>query len=207
MNFLPIEKNGNKVYAGFLKRFGAGIVDMLVFILFYFLFQYLEGISIPVAIITVLITSTLFSTYTVYFHYRFGATLGKLAVGIKVTLPDGSRIGLQNALLRSSVEIGFAMVFVVAKIIAISNADPQQYLAVGWFDRAQYIVPLYPAWFGAVNAASQLWYWSEFFVLLFNKRKRAIHDFIAGTVVINKRYAEQDAQVKSSSAFQLESNC
>ena len=38
----------------------------------------------------------------------------------------------------------------------------------------------------------QIWIWSEFVVLLFNRRKRAIHDFIAGTVVILKEFAEPD---------------
>ena len=29
-----------------------------------------------------------------------------------------------------------------------------------------------------------LWTWSELIVMLFNQRRRALHDFIAGTVVI-----------------------
>ncbi|MFH3639525.1 RDD family protein, partial [Acinetobacter baumannii] len=48
----------------------------------------------------------------------------------------------------------------------------------------------YPAWYSIVNSASELWTWSEFIVLLFNKRKRAIHDFIAGTIVIKKQYSK-----------------
>jgi len=34
-----------------------------------------------------------------------------------------------------------------------------------------------------------VWYWSEIIVILFNKRNRALHDFLAGTVVIHKKYA------------------
>jgi len=194
MKFLPLKKDGQKVYAGFWKRFGAAIVDLLVFIPLIFIVNYLEGISIGIAMITVIIGSTLSSMYTIYFHYRFGATLGKMAVGIKVTLPNGSTIGLKQAILRSSVDLGFALFIIIAEIIALSNVDPEQYLSAGWMERSEYIMPLYPAWYVVVHVGFHVWYWSELLVLLFNKRKRAIHDFIAGTVVIKKQYAQQGSQ-------------
>ena len=33
----------------------------------------------------------------------------------------------------------------------------------------------------------QIWIWSELIVMLTNRRRRALHDFIAGTVVIRRR--------------------
>jgi uncharacterized RDD family membrane protein YckC len=36
---------------------------------------------------------------------------------------------------------------------------------------------------------SQAWLWSELVVLLLNAKRRALHDFIAGTVVIRVRPA------------------
>lgn len=200
MEFLPLEINNEKVYAGFWKRFGSAIVDMLVFIPFMFAFHFIESSSLSMAIVSVILSSILFSAYSVYFHYKFGATLGKMALGIKVTLPDGKRIGLKQALLRSSVDLAFALFMVIAQIIAISNADPEVYLNAGWIERTEYIIPLFPVWYGAVNIASQIWYWGEFIVLLFNKRKRALHDFIAGTVVIHQEYAEQGAQQEAADA-------
>jgi len=194
MKFLPIKKDGQKVYAGFWKRFGAAIVDLLVSIPLIFIFTYLEGISIGIAMITVIIGSTLFPMYTIYFHYRFGATLGKMAVGIKVTLPNGSTIGLKQAILRFSVDLGFALFIIIVEIIALSKVDPEQYLSAGWMKRSEYIMPLYPAWYVVVEVGFHVWYWSELLVLLFNKRKRAIHDFIAGTVVIQQQYAQQGSQ-------------
>ena len=193
MEFLPLEINNEKVYAGFWKRFGAAIVDMLVFIPFMVVFHFTQGLSILSAMATIVVSSLLFSAYTVYFHYKFGATLGKMAVGIKITFPDGSKIGLKQALLRSSVDLGFAFFMVLAQVIAIKNADPDIYLNAGFMARAEYIMPLFPVWYGVVSAVSQIWFWSEFLVLLFNKRKRAIHDFIAGTVVIKQEYIERVA--------------
>lgn len=200
MDFLPIKKDGHKVYAGFWKRFGAAVVDLLVFIPLIFIFTYLEGISIGIAMITVIISSTLSSMYTIYFHYRFGATLGKMAVGIKVTLPNGSTIGLKQAILRSSVDLGFALFIIIAEVTALSKVDPEQYLSAGWLKRSEYIIPLLPAWYVIVRGGFHVWYWSELLVLLFNKRKRAIHDFIAGTVVIQQQYAQQGSQFDATNS-------
>lgn len=190
MEFLPTEKNGKKVYAGFWKRFGAAIVDMVVFIPFMLIFN-LQAISLAAAMLTAVVWYALYYAYVVYFHYRFGATLGKMATGIRVTLPNGGRIGLTQALLRSSVDISFGILTVVAQVIAISNADAGQYLSAGWLERSTYLIPLLPVWYGIVNMGSTAWYWSEFVVLLFNRRKRSLHDFIAGTVVIHQEHAEQ----------------
>jgi len=194
MEFLPIEKDGFKVYAGFWQRLGAGIIDAIFLIPVLYLLYYLEGASIVAAIIAAIVASLWFSVYTVYFHYRFGATVGKMAAKIKVTNPDGSAINFRQAVLRSSVDIAFAVLAITAQIIAISQANPEQFLSAGFMERAEYIFPLYPSWHVPVDKGLNIWIWGEFIVLLLNKRKRAIHDFIAGTVVINREYAEQDEE-------------
>ena len=200
MEFLPIEKDGFKVYAGFWQRFGAAIVDIIVLMPTAYIFYYIEGVSIIAAMIVAVISSVLYSVYIVYFHYHYGATLGKMASKIKVTNPDGSSIDLRQAVLRSSVDIGFAVLTVAAQIIAISHVNPEEYLSAVWMARIEYIVPLYPSWYDLVAIGTNIWVWGEFFVLLLNKRKRAIHDFIAGTVVINRKYAEQNTQARQSAA-------
>ncbi|WP_255590049.1 hypothetical protein [Marinicella meishanensis] len=40
-----------------------------------------------------------------------------------------------------------------------------------------------------------VWYWSELLVMLTNERRRALHDFIAGTVVIKKAFLLDQAAV------------
>ncbi len=192
MEFLPIEKDGARVYAGFWRRFGALVVD--AFVLAPFLIatlHWLPGVSIPVAMLAAIATPVVSLSYTIYFHYRWGATLGKMAAGIRVTVPNGSPIGFKQAFLRSAVDVGFAVLAVTATVIAIHHADPAQYLSAGSTERTAYIRTLSPAWRGIVDIAAQVWAWSEVIVLLFNKRKRALHDLIAGTVVIYKEHAEE----------------
>jgi uncharacterized RDD family membrane protein YckC len=50
---------------------------------------------------------------------RFGATLGKLAVGLRVTLEDGSRLDWRASLIRNLLRIvdGFAFYLVGAVLV------------------------------------------------------------------------------------------
>ncbi|MCH7859033.1 MAG: RDD family protein [Candidatus Marinimicrobia bacterium] len=190
MDFLPVQIEGARVYAGFMKRQAAFLIDGLVLVLFLYLSQKLQGFTIPTTILVMAVFWALYPFYSVYFNFRYGGTLGKLAVKIRVTRPDGSKIGLREAFLRSVVDIGFAVLAITAEILAISQVDADQYLVVGMLERAQLLLPLYPAWKAYVNDGSSAWVWSELLVILLNERKRALHDFIAGTVVIHREYAK-----------------
>jgi len=119
MEFLPIKIDDNNVYAGFGRRLGAAFIDILVLMPATVIFVYLQGIGIEVAIASIVISTILYSLYSIYFHYKFGATLGKMAVDLKVTLPNGSKIGFKHALLRSSVELAYALLTTTSQLIAI----------------------------------------------------------------------------------------
>ena len=188
--FLPIRKDGSPVYAGFWKRFGALLVDSLVLVPVAMIFVLMEGISIWSAIVATVASNIFYIAYPIYFHYRYGATPGKMVTGIKVTRPDGSPIGIKQAFLRSSVECGLLITEMVARLIALSNADAEQYLSEDWVGREEYLLAFIPAWHGAVETIYWLWTWSEVVFLLFNERKRALHDLIAETVVVQKRFAK-----------------
>ena len=190
MEFLPITRDGSKVYAGFWRRLGALLVDGFVLVPFVVIFVWLDGLSISTAMVAAVASVTLAEAYAIYFHSRFGATLGKMVTNIKVTLPNGSPIGFTEAFLRSPVGLGFSMVATFARLSAIVNADAEQYLSLDWTGREAYASKLFPAWYGNVEFLGHLWFWSEVVVLLFNQHKRALHDFIAGTVVIQKRFAK-----------------
>ena len=145
--------------------------------------------KIPRPNIILILTPFFFSIYSIYLNLKYGGTLGKLAIGIRVTKPDGKPIGLREALLRSSVDIVFGGFFAIFQVYAISQVDPGLYLSAGYAERAKILVPLYPEYKTLTDILMQLWFWSEMVVLLFNKRNRALHDYIARTVVIHKGFA------------------
>jgi uncharacterized RDD family membrane protein YckC len=189
MEFLQAEINNEKVYAGFWRRCGAALFDYLLFLPVVVISSYVSSISISIAMASAVFSSLVFYLYVLYFHYKFGATIGKAAVGIRLTLPDGRRIGLKQAMVRSSVDITLGLCMVVAVVIAISKAVPDIYLSAGWQARGNYLNTLYPAWFETLSTVSGVWFYSELLVVLLNKRKRAMHDFMAGTVVVKQEYA------------------
>jgi len=193
MDFLPIRSNGQKVYAGFWKRFCAGFADAFIILPLAFLFVWLEGFDRTLAIAITIPSSILFAMYNVYFNARFGGTPGKLAVGIRITKPDGSRIDWSEAWKRSAVDLVFAIIVLFVEVWGLTQVDPGRYASLGWIERTQLVNEHAPAWYGSISVLQQIWIWSEVVVLLFNKRKRAIHDFIAGTVVIKKEFAEQES--------------
>lgn len=131
MEFLPITKHGERVYAGFWKRFCAGFADALIIMPLAFLFNWLEEFDRTLAIIITIPSSILFAMYNVYFNARFGGTPGKLAVGIRITKPDGSRINWNDAWKRSSVDLFFSCVALIGGVWGLTQVDPEGYASVG----------------------------------------------------------------------------
>ena len=48
------------------------------------------------------------------------------------------------------------------------------------------MVMIAPFRYQIVNVLTHVWIRSEFITMLFNKKRRAIHDFMAGTIVIQQ---------------------
>src|ERR1035437_9747628 len=188
MDFLPLEIDGKRVYVGFWKRFWSIVADGLVLLPFTLLFLWSEGFNRTLAVILTVPSAVLFSFYSIYFNARFGGTLGKLAVGIRITKPNGERIGWKEAWLRSSVELIFAFGMLVLALWALVLVDPREYTSTGLLQRTQLLASFFPWWYPVVSIGQQVWLWSEVVILLLNRRKRALYDFIAGTVVVHKQF-------------------
>ena len=172
-------------YATFWQRFAALWIDAFVLLPVVILQFWLESFSRTVALILVAPMGVVYLAYTICGHARFGQTVGKYAMDIRVVRTNGERIGWREAWLRSSVDIGFSVLGAIASFIALNTITDLDYASVGWLQRAKNLNALEPAWAGRVSTASQIWVWSELIVMLFNKRRRALHDFIAGTIVAN----------------------
>jgi uncharacterized RDD family membrane protein YckC len=172
-------------YANFWQRFAAIWIDGAV-IFFPVMFAEMRPASLPkvVAILLVVPISGAYCAYTNFCHGRFGKTVGKHVMGIRVVQLTGERIGWREAWLRSSVDVVFSTVQAIGSFIALAAISDADYFGVDWMQRVQNLQNLKPAWIGWTMTASEIWFWSEVVVMLFNEKRRSLHDFIAGTVVI-----------------------
>ncbi len=151
--------SGDIVYAGFLRRWAAFFVDsMVVVIAFYIvlfaLMMVFAGLNLAVpfdessfadggSLVALAVYPVWFGMAGLYYSLMESsssqATLGKMALGIKVTDRDGRRLGFAHALGR---------------------------------------------WFAA--SISYLTFYIGFFMAGFTEQKRALHDFVASTLVVDK---------------------
>ena len=127
--------------------------------------------------------NVLFVAYTIFMHGRFGQTLGKMATGIQVRMLDGSGITWRATWLRSSVDVLFAIVS-TAGMIYIFQHLPANAAHADWEAWTKLTDELMPVWLRYTGYLGIAWALSELVVMLTNEKRRALHDFIAGTVVV-----------------------
>lgn len=171
------------IYAGFWRRALALIVDFAIWILVLIAYFAVQGVSLSAAMLALLFVSILGVAYPVYFLSRWGQTIGKMVAGIKVMRLDGSPIAPRHAWLRSSVDIGLTLINLIAITHVLATWTGPEWSSMSWLERGGELTKRNPI-HSAYDWASQAWVWSELLVILFNKKRRALHDFIAGTVVV-----------------------
>jgi uncharacterized RDD family membrane protein YckC len=156
-------------------RIGAAIVDAVIFIPFASLNGYLtETLSGKAVLLILWIIFTMFVYwfYSIFMHGKYGQTLGKMAMGVKiVTYPDELPITFKNAVIRDLPY--FIIYFLETCFLTAVIVSPE--LA---FNNIISIITL------ILSFANIGWVLLEIFSMLFNDKKRAVHDLIAKTVVI-----------------------
>ena len=173
-------------YAGFWPRFGALLLDFLVFSPIMGLTMYLSH-NFRLFNLYYFIPGLFISfMYDVYLVRRFGGTPGKLLMGLRITRVDFTPITYREAILRYAPEFVLGAISSLAIVIASLKMTDSEYLSLAMNAQIKTLTAHTPRWFTIVGIIQNIWIWSEFIVLLTNRKRRALHDFIAGTVVIKK---------------------
>lgn len=178
-------------YAGFWSRFVAGLIDGVVTVPVILLVYWLERASYTGAVISNLVGPAFLILYNVGLVAVYGGTLGKLMRGLRVLKVNGNRAAWSNAWRRSAVDLTFSFSAVILTLIALNRIGPDVYLAANQDTRAEMLEVTVPAW---ILWATFIWMLSEFVTLLSNRKRRALHDFIAGTVVVHTAPQPVDAR-------------
>ncbi|MGB3008528.1 MAG: RDD family protein [Chitinophagaceae bacterium] len=166
----PIRK-----YNTFGKRFVAGLIDGLIFIPFIILDDRFEDTNNKTIFIGWMLFHTIcWTLYVVIGHGLYGQTIGKRLVGIKVfSLNEKNLIGYKNAFIRESFWFFTTIVCVIYVAISTSNTA-----TFNEEIRATYNNDI-------VGLTSGIWLILELITMAFNKKRRAFHDLLAGSVVVD----------------------
>jgi uncharacterized RDD family membrane protein YckC len=167
-------------YAGFWTRTGSLLVDGSVNIALLGPLILMVGDKafdyVPYAIY-----SLIWLFIQLYTLRRWSQTPGKLVMGIKVLRADYEEIGWKEILIRSLFDIVDALGCAVgAFLIAVGLIDVNLHIVGHSFLPPDLIKDATEKF----QKLFELWFFSEIFVLLTNKRRRALHDIFAGTVVV-----------------------
>ncbi len=171
-------------YAGFGKRFSAGLLDSLIILPITILILWVGSFSKTIQLILIIPHLLLYFAYNIFMNANYGGTLGKLIVGIKIKTVNGEIINYKEAFLRNIVDLGFGLTLGIMQVYTLINISDPTYSDLSWLNQAGCLRKNMPQAHQPLDVLNQIWIWSELLVLLFNEKKRALHDFIAGTVVV-----------------------
>lgn len=170
-------------YHTFIQRIAAAIIDGFILLPVSLLLGGLEdnASSTGSFVIGIIVNAAAWYSYSIFLHGRYGQTLGKMASKVKVyALDEKSHIGYQRAFMRELINIcilGAGLLF-----ICIDSLRPTASFET---TRAQY-----DFFFFYASLASTI---AELVTMFFNKKRRSIHDLVAGTVVLDiTKYSKWD---------------
>ena len=149
-------------YRTTLPRFFAGLADQAVLFPIHLLLALAAPwLSLYLLALLQIIVDT---TYSILLHARYGQTVGKRVCRIRIVDHlTGTQISLNQALLRDSgLLIGL---FYAVAVLKGEDFDPNHLT-------------------GTVALVAGIWFMLEIITMLLNEKRRALHDLIAGTVVV-----------------------
>ncbi len=170
-------------YRTFGPRFWAGDVDSAVLWPVTTLICFLASreAPLPVSLFIWFISSFYYLAYSITLHAKYGQTVGKMACKVRVVdFKTEENISWRQALLRDSVPLFITIVICAQELFLLCsgklraadlNNTPDPHQALGTYYQFIFLTLF-------------LWFCAELVTMLTNKKRRAIHDFIAGTVVV-----------------------
>lgn len=184
----PLEKR----YRTFGPRFWTGAVESCVFLPLSVTISFLLSLNIPrfPAAVLVIIQNLAWLIYTVALHARYGQTIGKMVTRVRVidSRTEG-KISWGQAWLREGIPLFLSLGLIGYQVYEILSGR----ITASALENGQYEQNRTSLWLTLIPG---LWFMAEVLTMLTNRKRRALHDFIAGTVVVrtNIDYANAPSQ-------------
>jgi uncharacterized RDD family membrane protein YckC len=163
-----------KKYDTFWPRFGAGVIDGILFApLMWGIFVLLQRSHATLTFVPLFVLfQYAFITYSITMHARYGQTLGKMVTNVKVMDISEEPLSPQQAVMRDLPYLAILSLETVFGLFWAFEASAPS------FDR---VVNSNNVVFEYVDSG---WFILEVITMLFSQKRRALHDFIADSVVV-----------------------
>lgn len=203
LNKIPTLENLEKAgyyyeYAGFWKRVLATLIDVIIAIVLLPLSNCLLTLSFSSkTILPMLIYDFVFTALIQYYcMMKFGGTPGHLIMKVLTIGDNGYYLNFNRAFLRTLIDLPGIIFSLLQLNYAINNVptgvEHDNFIKIG-FILVQYggVYTLFAMLFNRII-------FIDIIVVLFNKKKRAIHDFIAGSYVVTQDSIGEIEKLKSN---------
>ena len=182
-------------YRTFWPRFGAVIIDSIILWPIGVAFEFVYNTGLPIVVFAAFVLDSIIAiAYSVYFHARYGQTIGKWLMKVKVLSVNETRLSFRQAVLRDAIAILLSTLYALYAIVPIFSGK----------------IPNTPEFENSIPTLlmhlTLLVVALEVGTMLTNAKRRSLHDFIAGSVVIrlSNRVLESDARREQPRAPQHE---
>lgn len=181
--------NTNK-YKTFGRRFWAAIVDVGVFVPLGWIDHAIwANVKVPAILASWLVINMATSwLYGILLHGYYGQTVGKFVCNVKVLDKTEKRLSLKQAFYRDAfpILVGIPLLFYEVKNVMEGHIENKGFPA-----EMNIMLKVFLSF-------SLIWFLLELITMLTNKKRRAIHDFIAGSVVVRLEPGSSTSEKKKA---------
>ena len=168
-------------YSTFGPRFWAGPVDSCILWPLGFIASFLLALNVPrsMAALIVMVESLAWILYAVLMHGYYGQTVGKMITKVRVVdFRTEGRISFRQAWLREGIPLVLSLGVLGYQMFDILAGN----LAPRAVENGKAMLSNKLLW--VLVVIQMLWFVAEVLTMLTNEKRRALHDYIAGTIVV-----------------------
>lgn len=176
-------------YHTFWPRFAAALIDGLILLPVSLLLGWVYKSGLPAVVFAALILDYVSAfTYSITLHGLYGQTIGKWIMKGQVLNIDESRLSMRQAFLRDSLPISISAVYLLFSIgpifsgISPDSREFKQHIPAVILNVGLVVLVL------------------ELLTMLTNSKRRSLHDFIAGSVVVRRSNSTVKSDAREDSA-------
>ncbi len=185
----PLEQqqraSGELSYATFWSRVGAMLIDFLIVSPLMAINFLLEDKWRLYQLYALGPTELLNLFLFVFMVAKYGGSPGKLIVGLRIVKQDGTAAGWKAAILRYAVLWAMSLAIILPAIVVTSGMTDEVFLSMDSNERTEMVNEQVPMMM-TMTMVMFAWLVASLVTVLSNPKRRTLHDFIAGTVVVRK---------------------